>query len=56
MQITVGGGTPIEIYPRECGGVLLMQGRSHIKLSGREIELLTQALAPHITTESGQHL
>jgi hypothetical protein len=44
MKIDAGRGTPIWIYPRDNGSVLLMQGSSHINLSSQEIELLIRAL------------
>jgi hypothetical protein len=38
--IRTGNGTPIFLVPRDHGGLLLAQGRSHILLSREEISEL----------------
>lgn len=42
-------GTPIHVLDRGNGGVLLVQGASHIRLSAAEAGELVAALRPSIT-------
>ena len=41
-MIRHGNGTPIFLVPRDNGGLLLAQGRSHVLLSRQELDELLE--------------
>ncbi len=54
---TQGNGTPIFLVPRDNGGLLLAQGRSHVLLSAAELrQLVEYAQAPQTTTPAKARL
>jgi hypothetical protein len=44
MKIDVSDGAPIWVSPRKGNGVTLIQGKSHLLLSAKEIPDLLQAV------------
>ncbi|BAX92040.1 hypothetical protein [Mycobacterium shigaense] len=45
-------GAPIYVLDRDNGGVLIMQGSSHVRLSAAEVGALVSALSPRTRTNA----
>jgi hypothetical protein len=44
MKISNGKGTPIWLSPRRDNGITIIQGTSHIMVSGEEVQELIDAI------------
>jgi hypothetical protein len=45
VKVDIANGTPIWVSPRRDGGVAVIQGKSHLLLSAKEIPALIDAIS-----------